>query len=74
MKHLTPLELKTVKLVANGHLDKEIAYLLGVKEGTVKCTLHRVRLKLGIRSRVLITRWYLSLGDPGAAGPEHNER
>jgi DNA-binding CsgD family transcriptional regulator len=44
-------ELRVVALVAMGHRDKEVAYMLGLSLGAVTSALHRARAKLGVRSR-----------------------
>jgi len=48
---LTPGELRLLKLLAQGKLNKEIASELGIKEQTVKNALHVVYLKLGVLNR-----------------------
>jgi DNA-binding NarL/FixJ family response regulator len=52
---LTPREIETVRLVAEGQSNREIAGKLGLQEGTVKIHLHNVYKKLGIDNRVDLT-------------------
>jgi len=52
---LTPREIETVRLVAEGQSNRQIAEKLGLQEGTVKIHLHNVYKKLGIDNRVDLT-------------------
>jgi DNA-binding NarL/FixJ family response regulator len=52
---LTPREIETMHLVAQGQSNREIADNLGLQEGTVKIHLHNVYKKLGIHNRVDLT-------------------
>lgn len=52
---LTPREIESVHLVAEGKSNREIADKLGLQEGTVKIHLHNVYKKLGIDNRVDLT-------------------
>ena len=49
-RHLTAVELKTLGLVKNGLLMKEIASLLGVSESAIKQRLKNARLKLNAKT------------------------
>lgn len=51
-KLLTPREIEIVRLVAQGHRNKEIAWKLSISEGTVKLHVHHIYEKLGVNSRV----------------------
>jgi DNA-binding CsgD family transcriptional regulator len=51
MVHLTPREQETVRLLANGFTNKEIAARMGVSVNTVKAFLRSVMLKLGVTTR-----------------------
>jgi DNA-binding NarL/FixJ family response regulator len=51
---LTPRELQVVALVRIGCMNKEIAYELGITEGTVKKHLQSVFAKLGVHRRTLV--------------------
>ncbi len=48
---LTPRELSTLRLMADGHSNKEIATTLGISERTVKTHLGHLFEKLGVTSR-----------------------
>jgi DNA-binding NarL/FixJ family response regulator len=48
---LTPRELTTLKLMADGQANKEIASTLGISERTVKTHLSHLFEKLGVTSR-----------------------
>jgi DNA-binding CsgD family transcriptional regulator len=48
---LSPRECRAAALVATGHRDKEIAYILGLTIPTIIGTLARVRKKAGVRTR-----------------------
>lgn len=49
---LTAREIDLIKLVANGHSNKQIAERCFISEGTVKVHLHNIYDKLGIKNRV----------------------
>jgi DNA-binding NarL/FixJ family response regulator len=51
-KLLTPREIEIVRLVAQGHRNKEIAWKLSISEGTVKLHVHHIYEKLGVDNRV----------------------
>lgn len=54
---LSPRELSVAELVAEGLTDKEIAARLAISERTAESHVHRIREKLGLRSRAQIGRW-----------------
>jgi len=54
---LTAREQEVLKLVAQGHTDKQIADLMYVSPRTVQNHLMRVRDKTGLRRRSGLTRW-----------------
>lgn len=54
---LTPREVEIVQQVVAGLRNKEIAKRLFISEGTVKMHLHRVYQKLGVDSRLKLTRY-----------------
>lgn len=56
-KVLTPRETELVRLVSQGLRNKEIAFRLGITEGTVKIHLHRIYDKLGVSSRVELANY-----------------
>src|SRR3954467_6055714 len=49
--HLTPRELETLRLLAAGKSNKEIAGALDIAEGTTKVHLNKLFQKLGVSSR-----------------------
>jgi DNA-binding CsgD family transcriptional regulator len=55
---LSANERRVCALVAMGHRDKEICYMLGLTHPSVTATLHRARSKLKVTSRTeLAARW-----------------
>jgi two-component system nitrate/nitrite response regulator NarP len=65
---LTPRQGQIVSLVAQGCKNKEIAFSLGITEGTVKVYLHKLFKKLGMNDRLdmaLYGRRNLFGGQPG---------
>jgi two-component system nitrate/nitrite response regulator NarL len=48
---LSDRQQEVVALVCGGLSNKAIAKTLGVREGTIKCHLHTIYEKLGVRSR-----------------------
>ena len=56
-KVLTRRELELVRLVSEGLRNKQIAFQLGITEGTVKIHLHRIYDKLGVTSRVELANY-----------------
>ncbi len=59
---LTPRELDVLRMVANGHANREIAELLMLAEGTVKNHISSILGKLGVRDRTRATLRAISLG------------
>ena len=53
---LTPRELTTLRLMADGQANKEIAHTLGISERTVKTHLSHLFEKLGVTSRTEAVR------------------
>jgi DNA-binding NarL/FixJ family response regulator len=69
--HLTGREGDLVALLAQGKKNKEIAYLLGIREGTVKVYLSRLFQKLGVDDRFQLALYALRnvvSGDAPVAG------
>lgn len=54
---LTPREIEIVKQVAAGLRNQEIAKRLFISEGTVKMHLHNIYQKIGLDSRLKLTRY-----------------
>ena len=59
---LTPRELQVIKLIAEGHNNRQIAEALTISEKTVE--RHRANMleKLGMRDRVELTRYAIRRG------------
>jgi DNA-binding CsgD family transcriptional regulator len=61
---LTPRERRVCALVAMGHPDKEVAYMLGLSTAAVSASLHRARAKLGVSTRAeLAVLWRRGIRD-----------
>ena len=60
---LTPQQLRVLKYLADGMLNKQIADILGVSEGTVRAHVTAVLRKLGVSTRtqavILVTEMHL---------------
>jgi len=55
VKHLTTLterQRQIALLACQGLSHKELAQILGLTEGTVKCHLNAIYTKLGVRSKI----------------------
>jgi DNA-binding CsgD family transcriptional regulator len=74
---LTPRELQLAQLVSRGQQNKEIAHVLGIREGTVKVYLSNLFAKMGLFNRADLSAWAVRHdteiglaipGLPGAAG------
>lgn len=69
--HLTPTQMKVLRCVHSGLLNKQIAYELGMAEATVKVHMTALMRKLNVRNRTQVAvaagslGWQLSAG--GAA-------
>ncbi|MCB1427840.1 MAG: response regulator transcription factor [Nitratireductor sp.] len=68
LKSLTPQQAKVLAMLAEGLLNKQIAYELSVSEATVKAHVSAVLLKLGVDSR---TQAVIALGK--LAAPAANQ-
>jgi DNA-binding NarL/FixJ family response regulator len=65
---LTPRQSQIVSLVAQGLKNKEIAFSMGITEGTVKVYLYKLFKKLGMRDRLEMALYgcrNLFSGQPG---------
>ena len=66
---LTPRETEVVKLIAEGHTNREIAETLVISEKTVERHRANILEKLGMRDRVELTRYAIRRGlDRAVAG------
>jgi DNA-binding CsgD family transcriptional regulator len=54
---LTPREVQLAQLVSYGQQNKEIAYALGISEGTVKVYLSNLFAKMGLFNRADLSAW-----------------
>jgi DNA-binding CsgD family transcriptional regulator len=53
---LTPRERRVCALIARGHSDKEIAYMLGLSTASVTASLQRAPRKLDVPTRLTLVR------------------
>ena len=56
---LTPRQAEVAVLVANGYGNASIADRLCIAEGSVKCHLTSIYLRLGVKSRLQLAVWCL---------------
>jgi len=64
---LTPQQFRVVSMLAEGLLNKQIAYELNVKEATIKAHMTEIFRKLGVHSR---TQAVLALGSLAVDPPQ----
>jgi two-component system response regulator NreC len=62
LQSLSQREATVLDLIARGHTGPEIARELGVRLGTVETFRHRIRKKLGMKSRAEVVRFARSSG------------
>ncbi|MDF3983882.1 response regulator transcription factor [Luteibacter sp. PPL201] len=72
---LTPQQFRVLNMIAEGLLNKQIAYELGVSEATVKAHMTAIMRKLGVsnRTQVALAASHLDVekeGLPGVSGDE----
>ncbi len=60
---LSPREQQLARLVTEGQQNKEIAYQLGITEGTVKVYMSHLFAKLGVSNRAELSAWATRNGD-----------
>ncbi len=53
LSQLTPQQYKVLSMIADGQLNKQIAYDLDIKETTVKKHVSAILLKLGVNNRTM---------------------
>jgi DNA-binding CsgD family transcriptional regulator len=62
---LTPREMQIVALVAEGHVNKQVAAELGISEWTVSTHLRRIFAKLDVDTRAaMVTKCFEALTSP----------
>lgn len=59
---LTPREMDVLRLLAQGHSNKEIARALHLVEETIKCHVRHILAKLGVQSRTQAVLAAIRLG------------
>lgn len=57
---LSPRQKQIAELIADGNKTPAIAKMLGLKVGTVRNHIVRLKAKKGLRSQNEITRWVIS--------------
>jgi DNA-binding NarL/FixJ family response regulator len=62
--HLSPRQREVLELLARGHLYKEIADALGIKQATVNCYIREIYEKLHVHSRTQAVIKYNSFREP----------
>lgn len=67
---LTPQQFRVVSMLAEGLLNKQIAYQLDVKEATIKAHMTEIFRKLGVHSR---TQAVLAMGNLSVEPTEDDE-
>ncbi len=61
--YLNEKEIKIVKMICNGHSNKEIMKLLNMSENSVKSHLNRIYKKTGVSDRLQLALFALNQGD-----------
>ena len=61
---LTRRELEIARLIAEGRTTRQIATALFISERTVETHVTNMLNKLGLNSRIQLTRWVAGLGEP----------
>jgi DNA-binding NarL/FixJ family response regulator len=67
-ERLSRREIETLRLMAGGHSNREIADAFGTAEGTVKNHVSNILLKLGVKSRTQAVLKGMELGYLGSSG------
>jgi DNA-binding CsgD family transcriptional regulator len=63
VEDLKLVEVRILVQIANGHTYPEIARILGRKYETVRSDVRRLRNKLGLHRKALMTRWVVDHRD-----------
>jgi DNA-binding NarL/FixJ family response regulator len=67
-------ELQLARMISAGHLNKQIAYQLGLTTGTVKCYLTKLFMKLGAMNRADLSAWAVRHEPEVSAGIAMHDR
>ena len=72
LESLTPQQFRVLMMLADGLLNKQIAYELNVSEATVKAHMTAIMRKLGIfsRTQAALIAQQLDVDDAALGGPE----
>lgn len=68
-KPLTTQQVRVLSLICAGHLNKQIAFLLGIKETTVKAHISEILRRLQVTTRTQAILEVYSIGADPAAAP-----
>lgn len=66
---LSGQQFKVLDLMSRGRLNKQIAYDLGISEGTVKSHVSSILRKLGVERRTQAIATFITAHDAGTRGP-----
>jgi len=56
---LSPQELKTLRLLLEGHSEKEVALELGISVNTVHCYVKRIYARFGVNTRAELMGFWI---------------
>jgi len=73
-ERLSRREIETLRLMAGGHSNRDIADAFGTAEGTVKNHVSSILSKLGVKSRTQAVLKGMELGYLGAGSPQTKPR
>jgi DNA-binding NarL/FixJ family response regulator len=68
MASLTPQQFRVLEMVADGQLNKQIAWELDIQERTVKAHMSEIFQKLGVRNRTQAGVTFRQLALPSSQG------
>lgn len=67
---LSGQQFRVLDLMSRGRLNKQIAYDLGISEGTVKSHVSSILRKLGVERRTQAIATFITVGEPARGGPQ----
>jgi DNA-binding NarL/FixJ family response regulator len=67
---ITRRQLEIARLIADDLSNRQIAARLFVSERTVETHVTNILNKLGLNSRIQLSRWMAGLTEPGLTAPE----